>query len=178
MNEIIFNFFYSSANNSVSIDKVIVFFAVYFPFLVIAFAFIFLIIHHEVYAAANPVREFFKKWREILLVFFSSGLAWILARLLKILINTDRPFLALTNVEALFNEPGYAFPSGHAAFFMALGASIYLNHKRAGILFMLFALIIGIARISAGVHFPIDIIGGFVLGALVAFALKKLYPHT
>ena len=43
---------------------------------------------------------------------------------------------------------------------------------------MLFALVIGVARIMLGVHFPGDILGGFVLGALVAYAVAyfgKMY---
>jgi len=38
---------------------------------------------------------------------------------------------------------------------------------------MFFALLIGLARIVAGVHFPLDILGGFALGIAVAFLVKK-----
>ena len=31
---------------------------------------------------------------------------------------------------------------------------------------------LGLARIIAGVHFPIDILGGFIIGALVAYFVK------
>ena len=55
---------------------------------------------------------------------------------------------------------------------MALAFAIYFLHKQAGYWFMFFALIIGVARIMAGVHFPLDILGGFVLGALVAYLVK------
>jgi undecaprenyl-diphosphatase len=77
-------------------------------------------------------------------------------------------------VHSLFAESWYSFPSGHATFFMALAVSIFLSHKKAGYLFMFFALLIGIARIIAGVHFPVDILGGFVIGALVAFFVKSV----
>ena len=40
---------------------------------------------------------------------------------------------------------------------------------------MFFALLIGLARIMAGVHFPIDILGGFIIGSLIAFLVKYLY---
>jgi membrane-associated phospholipid phosphatase len=63
---------------------------------------------------------------------------------------------------------------------MALAFALYFNHKKvglpaqAGYWFIFFALLIGVARIMAGVHFPIDILGGFVLGFLIAFLLKKV----
>jgi membrane-associated phospholipid phosphatase len=39
-------------------------------------------------------------------------------------------------------------------------------------------LLIGVARIIAGVHFPIDILGGFCLGFLVAYLFNKFeYKH-
>lgn len=174
MNEIIFSFFYNLAHQSELFDKVVIFLAVYFPYIVIIAAGIFLLIHHEVLLSHSPFKEFVKKWKEIVLVFFSSGLAWVIAKILKFLIQTDRPFIALPNIHPLFSETGFAFPSGHATFFMALAVSIFLSHKRAGYVFMFFALLIGLARVVGGVHFPIDILGGFVLGALVAYFLKNV----
>jgi undecaprenyl-diphosphatase len=92
-----------------------------------------------------------------------------LAYIFKFLIHTPRPFDAFTQVHSLIPESGFAFPSGHATFFMALAVSIFFYHKKAGYVFMFFALLIGLARIAAGVHFPADILGGFVLGGLVSY---------
>ncbi|MFA6077272.1 MAG: phosphatase PAP2 family protein [Candidatus Paceibacterota bacterium] len=178
MNETIFYFFYNLAHQSVWLDKFIIFTAVYFPFAVVFLAGIFIIMHHEVFRSREPFKVFMQKKKEILEVFLSAFSAYFLAVILKLLIHTPRPFLALTNVKALFPETGFAFPSGHAAFFAALSISIFFSHKKAGYLFMFFAFLIGLARIMAGVHFPIDILGGFILGALVsylvAYFVKKI----
>ncbi len=107
------------------------------------------------------------------MVFFSGVVAWILAYILKLLFALPRPFDSLSDVKSLFPEHGYAFPSGHATFFMALAVSIFLLHKKAGYVFMFFALLIGVARVIAGVHFPVDILGGFVLGAVVAVCFNR-----
>ena len=69
---------------------------------------------------------------------------------------------------AIFAETGYAFPSGHATFFAALAMYIFFLNKKAGYVFMISALLVGLARIAAGVHFPVDILGGFVLGSTIA----------
>jgi len=165
MNETIFFFFYNLSHQSAFFDKVIIFFADTFPYIVILLAVIYLF--------------FYKKdWRDFFVIFISSAFAWFLAYIFKILIHTPRPFDIFSNVSSLFSETGYAFPSGHATFFMALAFALFFNHKKVSYIFILFALLIGIARIIAGVHFPIDILGGFILGFTIAFFLKKVYPHT
>jgi len=174
MNYAFFFFLYGLAHQSKIFDDIIIFFAVYFPYLVIILAGLFLLFHHEVFGAAEPFRVFMQKKKEILLVFFSGIVAYLVADILKIFIHTPRPFDAFSSVHALISETGYSFPSGHATFFMALAFSLFFSHKKAGYVFMFFALIIGIARIIAGVHFPIDILGGFVLGALVAFLMENV----
>ncbi len=178
MNDQIFFFYYNLAHQSKFFDGVIIFFAQYFPYLVILMAIIFLLFHHEVLSSKTPIQAFIKKWREILLVFFSGILAWFLAYGLKYLFHAGRPSLVLPKVIPLISETDFSFPSGHATFFMALAFAIFFSHKKAGYWFIFFALIIGIARITAGVHFPIDILGGYVLGFAIAFFLKNVYPHT
>lgn len=174
MNNIIFRFFYGFAHQSPVLDSLIVFTAQTFPYIVILGALIFMLGHHEVLSSANPFQEFFKKWKEIVFVFFASGMAWCVARFLKFLIHTPRPFVAFSDVQSLVAESGFAFPSGHATFYSALAVSILLVHKKAGYWFFVCALLIGIARIAAGVHFPVDILGGFVYGSLVAYAARAL----
>lgn len=169
MNNTIFYFFYNLAHKSDFFDRLVIFTANTLSYFVVVLAVIFLLFHHEVLPSQNPLKEFVKRWRKIILVFFSSGLAWVLAKILKILIHTPRPPEALTNIYPLFTENGFAFPSGHATFFMALAISIFLSHKKAGYVFIVFALLIGFARIGAGVHFPVDILGGFILGSGVAY---------
>ena len=172
MNETIFYFFYNLAHRSEIFDKLIIFFAFYFPYIVIILAGLFLLFHHDVFKAENPYQVFLQKKKEILMVFITSGFAWILAKLLKIFIQVDRPFTELSNIDPLILKTDFAFPSGHATFFMALAVCIFLLHKKAGYVFMLLALFIGIARIIAGVHFPVDILGGFILGGVIAYFVK------
>lgn len=109
------------------------------------------------------------------MVCFSGGLAWGLAKILKILIHTPRPFEVFPQIQSLFTETGYAFPSGHTAVASAVAFALFFTHKKVGYIFIFFTLIIGLARIIAGVHFPVDILGGFILGVLVAILVKNLF---
>ncbi|OGJ04115.1 hypothetical protein A3G06_01325 [Candidatus Nomurabacteria bacterium RIFCSPLOWO2_12_FULL_46_14] len=161
MNREIFYFFYNLANRSPFFDQTIVFFAVYFPFIAATLA-------------AVLFGFYYKKRRELIFIFLAAGLAWLIAYFLKDFIASGRPFVSLADISSLFLKESYAFPSGHAAFFGALAVAIFLNHRQAGYVFIIFALLIGAARIAAGVHFPIDILGGFVLGALVAYFMRKV----
>jgi len=155
MNNTIFFFFYNLAHQSTFFDNLIIFLAVYFIYVVIILAVLFLFQRFN--------------WKEIILLCMSAGFAFVLAKVLKILIHTSRPFDVFPQVYSLFPETGYAFPSGHTAVASAIAFALFFTHKKAGYVFMFFALIIGLVRIIAGVHFPIDILGGFVLGSLVAY---------
>src|SRR3989338_10457059 len=114
MNYAIFLFFYNLAHLSPVSDSVVIFFAVYFPYIVVILAGMFLLFHHDVFKAENPYQVFLEKKKEILMVFFSGAVAWVLSYILKFLISTPRPFDAIEGVTSLFRETGYAFPSGHA----------------------------------------------------------------
>ena len=166
MNDTIFFLFYNLAHSSKLFDQIVVFVADIFPYIVVILAFLFLIFYK-------------KNFKETILIFFSSAFAWFLAYVLKFLFHTQRPFDLFPNVVSLFPETGYAFPSGHATFFMALAFALFFNHKKiglstqAGYLFIFFAFLIGASRIIAGVHFPVDILGGFVLGFFIAFFVKN-----
>jgi len=175
MNNQIFFIFYNLAHHFVFLDDIIIFFAYFFPYVVILLAIIFLLWHHEIFSAEHPFRVLAQKWKEIVLVFFSGIFAWVLAYILKIIIQIPRPFMQFQNVHALLSETDFSFPSGHATFYMALAFAIFLSHKKAGYWFMFFALLIGLARIMAGVHFPIDILAGFIFGAGIAYLVRFVY---
>ncbi len=174
MNETFFYFFYGLAHQFDFLDKVVIFLAVYLPYVVVVLAFLFLVFHHNIHSHTTPFKEFRNKWKEFFFVFFTGAFAWVMAAILKILVHTPRPFMILTNVQPLFAESGFAFPSGHATFFSAIAFALFIKHKRVGYVFILFAILIGIARVTAGVHFPIDILGGFLIGYLITRFLRFL----
>ncbi len=182
----IFFLFYNLAHHSAFGDQLIVFFAQTFPYIVILLSIVFLLFHHEVLsykrrfnneAIWDSFRILKQKWKEIVLVFFSGIFAWVLAHYLKILIESPRPFVVFPYIHSLISETDFSFPSGHATFYMGLAFGIFLSHKKAGYWFIFFAFLIGIARIMAGIHFPVDILGGFILGALIAYLVRFVYDR-
>jgi undecaprenyl-diphosphatase len=162
MNEALFFVLYGLSHQSAFLDGAIVFFAVYFPFLVLALASLVLLFKY-------------KSFREPAFALFFAAFGWALAHVFKFLFRTARPDLVFPETVALFQADGFAFPSGHAAFFFALAMMMYFFHRRAAFWFFAFALLVGLARIAGGVHFPIDILGGLALGVLSAELGKLFY---
>lgn len=72
---------------------------------------------------------------------------------------------------------GFSYPSGHASRATALafiiGFAIYQKSKKAGYAFWAFPVVIGITRLYVMQHYPTDIVGGFLLGALVSVVLAN-----
>ncbi|MFA6515337.1 MAG: phosphatase PAP2 family protein [Candidatus Paceibacterota bacterium] len=177
MNTYLFYLIYSLAHQSVTLDWLIVFSANTFGYIMVFIAFIFLFFHTDgVFDYRTPFLQFKNKIKEIVLVFSSSLFAWIIVTIVKFFILSPRPFIFFENVKPLFLYGGMdSFPSGHAMFFGALAMSLYFIHKRMGYLFFVVALIVGIARIASGVHFPIDILVGYILGIIIAYIFKLIF---
>lgn len=105
----------------------------------------------------------------VLTSFFSAVLAWYLASFLKYSLDMPRPFVALPDLQPLFMKGGIdAFPSGHSVFFSALAVPVFYLSKKIGSLFLLGAFLIGLSRIIAGVHWPLDVMVGWGMGLVIS----------
>lgn len=69
----------------------------------------------------------------------------------------------------------YSFPSAHAANTMALALSVFwFSNRKFGIVLTLWSIAVGYSRIYLGVHYPLDVVGGFLLGALIAYLVFRV----
>lgn len=173
MNISLFYFLHSFAFQYVWLDSAIRFLAIKLIYILFIAAVIFICSNFKIYNFRNGIRILKESWKQIFYIPVATGLAWFISGLLKKLFHTGRPHAVLSNIHTLFHESGFAFPSGHATTAAALAFAIFFINKRVGYVFMIGAFLVGFARIAAGVHFPVDIIGGYALGFLVAFLLKS-----
>jgi len=74
--------------------------------------------------------------------------------------------------------PDPSFPSKHASFVFALAAASFFIGRRFGLWMLLLALLTGVSRVYVGVHYPGDILGGFILGSLVSVILIATRNYT
>ena len=60
-------------------------------------------------------------------------------------------------------------------FFFALAMAMYFYHRKLAYSIALFGVAVGLARVSVGYHYPIDVIGGAILGMVVGYIGHRVY---
>ncbi len=108
------------------------------------------------------------------LLFLSGIFSWFIANILKSLLRINRPFIDL-GFSPLRLESGFSFPSEHMTIFTAIATAMFLINKKAGFIFLIIAILIGLSRIVIGVHSPLDILGGLFVGGLVGLIFIKIF---
>ncbi len=169
MNPAIFHFFHDLASQSSVLDATGIFLAKYLPYIMILIAALYILFKEEHWQ--------FKIFSGIFIILSSLLARGVLVRIFQEFFQRSRPFETL-NFEPLIRPVTEgSFPSGHAALLFGLAFAMFLFNKRWGGWFLGLALINGLARIFAGVHWPIDILVGTVIGfisfSIIYFLLKE-----
>lgn len=117
-----------------------------------------------------------QKVKFILAIVIAGVIAFILSRISSHLYYDPRPFVR-EHVKPLFPHiADNGFPSDHALLTGTLTAVTYFYNRKYGTILLVPTVIIGIARVLAKVHSPIDIVGGWVfglIGSIAAYYLVK-----
>lgn len=135
------------------LDALAIFLAGNFQYFLSGFLLLYLLIGKS---QAEKVKN---RWM-VAVAFLSAAVSrLVFCEIIKVLISRPRPFETYNLIPLLSNEVGRSFPSGHAAFFFALAMAVTLFNKKLGIWLFVGALLISLARIYAGVHYPSDVSG-------------------
>jgi undecaprenyl-diphosphatase len=118
------------------------------------------------------------KWRSVngrhgvVAAGFSAALALGGAQIISHLWERPRPYVAHAADAHLFipASPDPSFPSDHATAAFAIAVALLLRHRRAGILALAMAVVVSVARVAVGTHYPSDVLGGALLGTAAALA--------
>jgi undecaprenyl-diphosphatase len=114
----------------------------------------------------------------ILATFLAVVMAVILDKLFSKLYYDPRPFVTQNINPLIAHAPDNGFPSEHTLFSVTLSTVILFFRRKIGLIGLGISLIVGIARVAAHVHSPIDIAGGAVLGlaaGYIGFWLSQKY---
>src|SRR3569833_455506 len=109
------------------------------------------------------------KLRLGLVLAVGGALAFILSRIGSHVYHDPRPFVVGHFTPLLPHGHDNGFPSDHTLVSAFLAYSALYFSKRIGWVLVTIALLIGIARVLAGVHHTIDIIGSFVIAGLSCY---------
>lgn len=128
-------------------------------------------------------------WKGLFWIFFfliSFGLADQVSLYIKEAVGRLRPcrdplINQFVRVLVVYCPSSGSFTSSHAANHFALGTFCFLTLKKIipgyAWLFLVWAAIIGYAQIYVGVHYPLDITGGAILGILIGLLTGRVFQR-
>jgi undecaprenyl-diphosphatase len=99
-----------------------------------------------------------------------------ITEIMKQLVSRSRPYEIL-NVHQLLadNDIGVSFPSGHATIYFAIAFAFYGTKYFWP--FFTVAVLGSLGRVFVGVHFPLDILAGAVIGSVISLILLRLFKN-
>jgi len=106
----------------------------------------------------------------------AAAVAALASRGLANWLAVPRPFMIGLSPPHIEHGPRGSLPSAHASVMFATALVLCLRPalRKFGYAVFAIAVITGWARIYVGVHFPLDIVAGLVLGAIVAGVFRML----
>jgi len=144
-------------------ETLIIFGAKYLYLVVVAVAIIYIL---------KQPRE--KQKRIILFAVVSLPLSYIVAKIGSWIYFDPRPFVVGNFTPLIPHVADNGFPSDHTLLTAAISSVIYSYNKKVGVLLWILTLAVGISRISAGIHHPIDILGSIIISILTTFVVYKI----
>jgi undecaprenyl-diphosphatase len=94
--------------------------------------------------------------------------ALVLSRIASTLYYDPRPFVSQHVKPLIDHAADNGFPSDHALFTMTLTAVTYFYSRKLAGLMLIGTILVGVARVLAHVHSPIDIAFGWLIGCVGA----------
>ena len=164
MNENFFQLIYGLAHKNSWLDNLGIFLAQYLPYILILSALVLIF--------TEP------SWKRRIFFFSNMVLVFILGRgiiveALHFFYPVLRPFDAL-GFTPLISESGFAFPSGHATLFFGLAMVMFYINKKWGVWYFILAALMAVARVFVGVHWPLDVFAGTLIGTACGILVHYL----
>ncbi len=118
-------------------------------------------------------------WRFGMRIFYLLALSHIVNYELKNLFALPRPF-HLDPTVGIIQVSGYGFPSGAAQSAILLSGLllIYWRSRWKWVIAATYTILLSFSRVYLGVHFPVDILGGWIVGFLLLGVYLLVFPKV
>lgn len=122
--------------------------------------------------------------RQLLQFVIGFGIAFAIASILKLWLDFPRPAAVFGQLDHVLGtvEKHYSLPSGHSTYAALVAGALWpLASIRLRLALGAYVVLVGWSRIAAGMHFPADVLAGWVIasGSLVfAGSLLTMLPGT
>jgi undecaprenyl-diphosphatase len=169
MNLALFRLINNLANRDVLLDKVMIISSKYVIYLYALLVGGYLIIG---YVGKN------KKAKKIVIPIITLlSINFLLTFIIGVVWYEPRPFVH-NAVNLLYaHKSNASFPSTHSVGAMTIALGINNRIKKLGKFLIILAIIVGISRVYVGQHYPLDVLGGFLLAIISNFIYVKGFRH-
>jgi undecaprenyl-diphosphatase len=106
----------------------------------------------------------------------AAALSMVLLYFLNTAFFRPRPFTTSTVHLIFYHNTDSSFPSNAATLAFALAFGVFLYWRKLGGIMLVIAAFQSFSRVAAGIHYPLDVIAGMLLGLGTALALKAADP--
>ena len=112
--------------------------------------------------------------KQILKAFIFTSIAILISQCISHVYYHPRPFVMDVGRTLIYHAPNGSFPSDHMLIFSSIAFSyLFSAQRKLGIFLLIMAWLVAWSRVYLGVHFPLDMLGAFLLAfALNFFGLK------
>jgi len=125
---------------------------------------------------------FIDKWRVAAELVLVTGLSFAVLFLLKHFFAIERPYVLDPSLISYDTDSSFALPSGHALMSVVILGWVALRHPKSHFIMWgmpILAILIGLSRVYLGVHYPSQVLAGWLFGILLLYIFwmvgKKLW---
>ncbi|MGE8202970.1 undecaprenyl-diphosphatase [Heyndrickxia sp. NPDC080065] len=146
-------------------NPVVIFFAEYMLY----FLFLVLVFHWFTRRTKNRMM--------VIQAVIATVVAEVLGKIAGHFYSHNQPFAVLPHVNKLIDHAiDNSFPSDHSIVFFSICVSVWLVRKKEWWLWLILAPCVAISRVWVGVHYPVDVLTGALLGIISALFVYWLVP--
>ena len=151
------------ANKNMILDKTMIFFSQYVPYIYMSAIVIVFIL---------GIKQNKCEYRKIA---FSTVVITVINLILNLIIRSvfyvDRPFVHNRVNLLLPHDAASSFPSNHATGTMSIALGLGKYNRILGVIMTIVSIIVGFSRVYVGHHYPMDVIGAYI----IVFATSYIY---